>query len=359
MSDTTQALELTHDHIHTLLGIGNPTEEESRLLRLGWIAGIEAVQAAAKCLHQIAEPAAWMDPVTMDVINDARKQAWTRDYGAGGAAKAAAYTVGLGPLAPAADAREVPAATEWRELCRRLYVELFSCDQQMMEATDEEGEPMWQQGSTVRDVLRDAKAMLAAAPAPAQEAAPALEAPAAFVRKPLAPEEIQAGHKAAGLEKMLDTFTMGVEFAEREHGVSAAAPQAPAAPAFPWRDCAVCNPPWTDDDSVRVIAITANDDFAGEQFHDVRASDFYGDGTEVTNVCTHWAYRDEIWPRASQAAPVAPAVDAREDVELLELVQAIVKFNKEHGSVLAVHIDNLADLLDERAAIAAQAKGGA
>ncbi|MBK0119542.1 MULTISPECIES: hypothetical protein [unclassified Delftia] len=51
------------------------------------------------------------------------------------------------------------------------------------------------------------------------------------------------------------------------------------------------------------------------------------------------------------AAPAAPAVDA----ELLELAQAIVKFNREHGSVLAVHIDNLAELVDERAA---QAKEG-
>lgn len=49
------------------------------------------------------------------------------------------------------------------------------------------------------------------------------------------------------------------------------------------------------------------------------------------------------------AAPAAPAVDA----ELLELAQAIVKFNREHGSVLAVHIDNLAELVDERAAQAA------
>lgn len=57
-------------------------------------------------------------------------------------------------------------------------------------------------------------------------------------------------------------------------------------------------------------------------------------------------------PQYATAAPAAPAVDA----ELLELAQAIVKFNREHGSVLAVHIDNLADLVDERAAQAA-AKG--
>ncbi|MFA9439448.1 hypothetical protein ACDA63_07405 [Uliginosibacterium sp. sgz301328] len=54
---------------------------------------------------------------------------------------------------------------QWRELCRRLYVELFACDQQMTNTLDEDGEPMWQTGITVRDVLAEAKAMLAAAPA--------------------------------------------------------------------------------------------------------------------------------------------------------------------------------------------------
>jgi hypothetical protein len=54
---------------------------------------------------------------------------------------------------------------------------------------------------------------------------------------------------------------------------------------------------------------------------------------------------------AAPAAPAAPAVDA----ELLELAQAIVKYNRQHGGVLAVHINNLADLVDERAARAAQA----
>lgn len=45
--------------------------------------------------------------------------------------------------------------------------------------------------------------------------------------------------------------------------------------------------------------------------------------------------------------------------EFAELAQAIVKFNREHGSILAVHIDNLADLVDERAAQAAAKTGDA
>jgi hypothetical protein len=56
----------------------------------------------------------------------------------------------------------------WRELCRRLYVELFHCDQQMMSAR-KNGKPMWTQGADVRDALRDAKAALNAAPQPQAE----------------------------------------------------------------------------------------------------------------------------------------------------------------------------------------------
>lgn len=43
-------------------------------------------------------------------------------------------------------------ANEWRELARRLYVELYYCNQQM---TSERRK--WQEGASVRDVLRDAK----------------------------------------------------------------------------------------------------------------------------------------------------------------------------------------------------------
>lgn len=82
-------------------------------------------------------------------------------------------------------------------------------------------------------------------------------------------------------------------------------------------------PEWTDDSSIRVIVVTADEDFGGVQLHDVPASDFHrcdpddpadpeGFGTEVTRSCTHWAYRDEIWPRAAlSATPEAatPMVD--------------------------------------------------
>lgn len=49
------------------------------------------------------------------------------------------------------------------ELCRRLYVELFHCDKQMTSTTNEDDEPIWTTGITVRDVLLDAKATLDAA----------------------------------------------------------------------------------------------------------------------------------------------------------------------------------------------------
>ena len=61
----------------------------------------------------------------------------------------------------AALAQPAQKPVAWRELCRRLYVELFHCDQQMMATKDEDGEPMWTQGKTVRDVLADAKEALA------------------------------------------------------------------------------------------------------------------------------------------------------------------------------------------------------
>ena len=59
-------------------------------------------------------------------------------------------------------------------------------------------------------------------------------------------------------------------------------------------------------------------------------------------------------------APAAPALEAPAapdtgtlDAELLRLVQSIVELHRERGCVLTVHIENLADLLDERAALAA------
>ncbi|HDV8348782.1 TPA: hypothetical protein RKT01_000518 [Burkholderia vietnamiensis] len=70
------------------------------------------------------------------------------------------------PRSPAMAAEAVP---DWRELSRRLYVELFHCDQQMRSTRDEEGEPHWTQSAVVRDVLADAKAALDGAPAQAAE----------------------------------------------------------------------------------------------------------------------------------------------------------------------------------------------
>jgi hypothetical protein len=51
--------------------------------------------------------------------------------------------------------------TDWRELCRRLYVELFYVDQQLCSVMDENDEPVYTQGSTVRLVLKEASAALA------------------------------------------------------------------------------------------------------------------------------------------------------------------------------------------------------
>ncbi|WP_258179019.1 hypothetical protein [Burkholderia multivorans] len=74
---------------------------------------------------------------------------------------------------PARAATPDAEAVNWRELSRRLYVELFHCDQQMRSTRDEDGEPHWTQSAVVRDVLADAKAALDGAPQPAQADAPA------------------------------------------------------------------------------------------------------------------------------------------------------------------------------------------
>jgi len=112
-----------------------------------------------------------------------------------------------------------------------------------------------------------------------------------------------------------------------------AAPASVAVPATPWREIGNGMPEWTDDSSIRVIAVTADDDFGGVQLHDVPASDFHscdpddpadpdGFGTEVTRACTHWAYRDEIWPRAALAAtPAAVAPDSLRAIAIEELAQ--------------------------------------
>ncbi len=71
-----------------------------------------------------AQPVAWMDPDTQDVISAERKASWLNEYGAGGAAKAATYTRALGDLRPA------PAAGDARELLGALIDarrELHAC----------------------------------------------------------------------------------------------------------------------------------------------------------------------------------------------------------------------------------------
>jgi len=61
----------------------------------------------------------------------------------------------------------------WRELCCRLYVELFHCDQQMR-SVRKYGKPLFTQGSTVRDVLSEAKSALDAAHGGQHPATPAI-----------------------------------------------------------------------------------------------------------------------------------------------------------------------------------------
>jgi hypothetical protein len=85
-------------------------------------------------------------------------------------------------LRQAIEQAEQAQPVAWRELCRRLYVELFHCDQQMTSGP----RPKWQQGKSVRDALADAKAALentAPPPRPAAEGEDKL--------KPLTDEEIE------------------------------------------------------------------------------------------------------------------------------------------------------------------------
>lgn len=179
-------------------------------------------------------------------------------------------------------------------------------------AIDDISEPSWtgyECPNTWADGLSAARAVVQSAPA-----APALEAPAA----PACPYTgFAARYWTLGYQGHDCPPTTGPVSREAYDAGArarlAAAPQAPAAPSgLPWRTGI---PPWTDDRAVRVIAVTAHDDFGGVQVHDIRASDFHtdgdGDGAEVARVCTHWAYRDDIWPRADAAAPAAPAVDAK------------------------------------------------
>ena len=70
------------------------------------------------------------------------------------------------------------AQTDWRELCRRLYVELWHCDKQMTSGA----RPKWKQGPAVRDVLRDANLALEATPAAAPAPASSQDEPFGYFR---------------------------------------------------------------------------------------------------------------------------------------------------------------------------------
>ena len=90
----------------------------------------------------------------------------------------------------AASAPVAPIEPDWRELCRRLYVDLFHCDKQMTRSRNEDGEPIWRTGTEVRDALSDAKAALEANTI-TREAAPVAPAPqpAGFVLVPVEPTQ--------------------------------------------------------------------------------------------------------------------------------------------------------------------------
>ena len=68
-----------------------------------------------------------------------------------------------------------------------------------------------------------------------------------------------------------------------------------------WRSIAYGCPP-LDAENTRIIAVTADHDFDGAQMHDIHACDFYAQdengevvGTEITQCCTHWIYRNELF----------------------------------------------------------------
>ena len=123
----------------------------------------------------------------------------------------------------------------------------------------------------------------------------------------------------------------------QEHATQLAG-QGQAAPlGMPWRDIADGIPAWTDDSTIRVIAVTANDDFGGVQVHDIPAAEFHDDqpffshvmgerGSEVTRACTHWVYRDEIWPRAAFAQAQEDALTQAVREVVAEIERAQLKF---------------------------------
>lgn len=81
-----------------------------------------------------------------------------------------------------------------------------------------------------------------------------------------------------------------------------------------WRNIALEGiPPCPENESLRVLVLTKDHDFAGVQFHDIPVMDFYATnedgeqvGTEVTEVATDWVYLQDLtasaggmqWPTA-------------------------------------------------------------
>lgn len=62
------------------------------------LTGLFGMPATTAPAPRDAQPVAWMDPDTKDVISTARKAFWATRCGAGGAAKAARYTRALGDI---------------------------------------------------------------------------------------------------------------------------------------------------------------------------------------------------------------------------------------------------------------------
>ena len=134
-----------------------PTFDQAR-------AALAALEAEAKPAP--AEPVAWefkhvTDPLTewkrvIPRTGQTLEQALTeiQGYRYGNRATYEVRALYAAPAAPA-------PSPDWRELTRRLFVELWHCDRQMM-SVKKYGKPVFQQGQTVRDVLADAKAALEA-----------------------------------------------------------------------------------------------------------------------------------------------------------------------------------------------------
>ncbi|MFY3460918.1 hypothetical protein ACOTJD_30115 [Achromobacter xylosoxidans] len=93
-----------------------------------WKSHYAAMLAAAPAAPGVstveAQPVAWMDPDTQDVISAERKASWLNEYGAGGAAKAATYTRALGDLRPAPAAGDALDAARYRFLLEKSTVSM-------------------------------------------------------------------------------------------------------------------------------------------------------------------------------------------------------------------------------------------